>query len=670
MDDIPHIKPVTNLDAPAPVKVPTETVPLQSPKVSNTPPPSLKKKVVIPKKVLVVGGIVLAILILAFVIPSIIIFSMANKVYADSKSVEASLKSQDIKTVKSSLKVLGSDLSSLKSSYQLLIWTKFIPFFGGYYSDGASVISAGIYGIDAGNITLDTIEPYADLIGFKAGAEGAANGEETAKDRIDFIVKSVGEISPKLDEISAKVTLAQKEIDKINPNRYPEKWGKTAVRSKLKDGIAMVDELSMGLSDARPLLRQAPYLLGINEPRTYLLIFQNDKELRPTGGFITGYSIMTVDKGKVNSVSSNDIYNLDKVYKPTVTAPDPIIKYIKGPYVLSKGLRLRDMNFDPDFKVSMDLFSKEVQKAGIKDIDGIIAVDTYVLVKLLNVLGQIGVPGYGNFNTNIEAECNCPQVVHELEAFADVEGAVVWSENEPGKIVFAPANYENRKKIIGPLMNSVLANALGQPKEKIPGLAQAAWESLTEKHVLLYMFDENAQKAVESFNIAGKVKEIQDGQDYLYINDANLGGRKSNLYVSQEVTQDVNIKTDGSVEKTVTISYKNSQGYDGWLNSVLPSWNRIYVPIGSTLVSLDGLEDKKDPYEEFGKTVFAGSYTLRPQGVVKITVKYKLPFKVKGEYNILVQKQPGLDAPLYTTNVKRQTEEYLLKTDHLFRFRI
>ena len=41
---------------------------------------------------------------------------------------------------------------------------------------------------------------------------------------------------------------------------------------------------------------------------------------------------MTIDKGKVSNVASNDIYNLDKNYTPTIKAPDPIIKYIKRPY--------------------------------------------------------------------------------------------------------------------------------------------------------------------------------------------------------------------------------------------------------------------------------------------------------------------------------------------------
>ena len=88
------------------------------------------------------------------------------------------------------------------------------------------------------------------------------------------------------------------------------------------------------------------------------------------------------------------------------------------------------MNWSPDFSESMELFSEEIEKAGIKDIDGIIAVDTQVLVYLLEVLGPIEVPGYGKFSNEEVAECNCPQVIYELESFADLEGPIVWSESD------------------------------------------------------------------------------------------------------------------------------------------------------------------------------------------------------------------------------------------------
>ena len=72
----------------------------------------------------------------------------------------------------------------------------------------------------------------------------------------------------------------------------------------------------------------------MDSPRTYLILFQNDKELRPTGGFMTAYAIMKVDKVKFTPVLSSDIYTLDAAYKPSIPAPAPIINYIKGPYIL------------------------------------------------------------------------------------------------------------------------------------------------------------------------------------------------------------------------------------------------------------------------------------------------------------------------------------------------
>ena len=89
----------------------------------------------------------------------------------------------------------------------------------------------------------------------------------------------------------------------------------------------------------------------------------------------------------------------------------------------------------------------------------------------------------------------------------------------------------------------------------------------------------------------------------------------------------------------MTITYKNPEKHDGWLNSVLPNWVRIYVPEGSKLVSVDGLEKKYDAITELNKTVFSGYFQLRPEGVSKVTFKYTLPFKNVGDYKMLIQNR-------------------------------
>ena len=652
-----------------PENVSTESKPVSSPAPQNPEKPVVRT----PKKKWVKVAIGLAIFLGVFIIYNLIaglfIYKRANVLINNTKTLSDTVKSQDLAKTKAEIANTKRSLNSFAASYKLVAWEKFIPFIGPYISDGSHLLAAAEAGLDAGETVLGVVEPYADLLGFSntgSNVLAAETSEQTTQDRINFIVKTIPDLIPQIDAITAKVQIVIDEIQSIDPQRYPEKIKGIALRRQIREYQDLIEEVGKYTANAKPVLEAAPYLLGVDSPRTYLVLFQNDKELRPTGGFMTAYAIMKVDNATFTPVASDDIYTLDAKYSPAVQAPKPIIDYIKGPYALSSHWRLRDMNWSPDFSVSMDTFVPAAEKAGITKIDGVIAVDTQLLVNLLNVMGTIGVPGYGNFSTEIVKECNCAQVIYELESFADVEGAVVW-DPVSGKIVSAPANYNNRKAIIGPLMNSIMSNALAQPKEKMSGLLSAVFSSVTEKHVLLYMLDENTQTAVANFGLAGVINQEYQS-DYLHINDANLGGRKSNLYAYEDVTQDVEISSDGTVTKTLTITYQNPEKQDGWLNSVLPTWVRVYVPKGSELITAEGLEKTENPYEDLGRTVFAGFFKLRPEGVSKVTLKYKLPFKVSKEYKLLIQKQPGTDGFLYTVNVGKQTEEFKLKTDKELKF--
>lgn len=505
---------------------------------------------------------------------------------------------------------IKKSLSIFKFSYMFVAWTRYLPAVGEYTLDMGKVIFVSEAALKASEAAL------------------AGDGES----------------------LVAEFRTIEEQVKSIDPGKYPKGY-----QEKYGFVVTAIDAA-----------KSLPYLAGIEAPKNFMIIFQNDKELRPTGGFMTAYSIIRVDKGKFSPVASEDMYGLDAKYKPTVPAPEPLIKYIKGPYVLSPNLRLRDMNWSPDFGASMINFKTAAAESGITEIDGIIAVDTQILVNILDVLGPVGVPGFGTYSTQEEPECKCPQVIHELESFADVEGPVVW-DPVSGEIVYQPKNADNRKKIIGPLMNSIIASALSSPKEKYPLLFMAFLKSIREKHVLFYMFDSEVQGSLSGFGLDGKIKDY-DG-DYLHVNDANLGGRKSNLYVTQEVSQEISIE-NGEAVKTVTLTYKNPMKHDGWLNSVLPNWVRLYVPKGSELLTIEGLEEKQQPYEDLGKTVFAGFFQLRPEGISKVTFKYRLPFKVSGNLKMFIQKQPGTNAPLYTISIGKHSQEFFLKTDKEIKIRI
>jgi len=205
-------------------------------------------------------------------------------------------------------------------------------------------------------------------------------------------------------------------------------------------------------------------------------------------------------------------------------------------------------------------------------VDGIIAVDTHALVSAMNILGDVNVDGT-TFTTKVDPRCNCPQVIYELETIAD----------QPTNKIVA-----NRKGIIGDLMYAIMTKAFSSSQKLYWGpLFQTMLSEMNQKHVLFYMDDANAQAGFEGLDAAGRVMPFQG--DYFMMNEANFGGAKSNMFVSEDVTQDYNIQSDGSIVKTVTVNNKGVLSGDslGW-TSTKEEGSNLIVCMKNTAIDVDG----------------------------------------------------------------------------------
>ncbi len=559
-------------------------------------------------------------------LPLVKTLTSAKGVYQEALKINAAVQNQNLEEINKNIEATREKLTQSQKQFHYLKWTKLIPFFGRYYRDAEHLFKAGFSGLEAGKILIEAIEPYADILGFEGG-KGFAG--QTAEERVVFVVQTLEKISPQLDEISEKANLVRDEIQAINPNRYPRSFRGLAVREKIVLAQETTDQLAEALSQAKPAIAILPQLLGEPDEKHYLLLFQNDAELRPTGGFMTAYAILKVHHGKIEPLKSEDIYALDARFDKRVSPPEPIKKYLPLVYYWY----LRDMNLSPDFKLSMDTFGEYYsQTSGAAEIDGIIAIDTRLPVQLLEILGPIGVGGFGNFSAEEDPRCHCPQVIYELERLAD----------KP-----VPGTRVGRKAVLGPLMHSILANMMGSPRKMWPEFFNVFIKDIQEKRLLLYFFDEEAQKSAENFKAAGRIEDY-DG-DYLHINDCNFAAAKSNMFIKESVEQKIEVAQDGTVTKTLTIDYKNPEPPSDCnlekgelcLNGPYRDWFRIYVPKGSELIEASGSEVEIESHEELGKTVFEGffgdKHPLRPLGSARVILKYRLPFKVQDEYRLFIQ---------------------------------
>lgn len=627
----------------------------------------LKRK--FPKKLGLVLLVVLLIVVgsaVSIIIPARAAYSKARELETVGRELAAELKSQNLEGAKAKLPQTRQKLKETQAAWNSVLLLKILPFLNQYHQDGVRGLRAAGYGLDALDTTITTIEPYSDLLGLRGGSNFTAG---SADERIQLAVATLDKVTPKIAEIGGSIAKLKAEIDGIDPNRYPENFSGRKIRAQIVAGKQLVEDTTSLFLDAQPLLEVLPQLLGQPDEKHYMVLFQNDKELRATGGFITAYAIFKVQQGKFIVEKSDDIYELDDQIRVKKDAPPEILTYHKGVYYFN----IRDSNLSPDFAKSMQQF-KELYPA-TWDFDGIIAVDTHVLVEAIKILGTFVVKGR-TFSAENDPRCNCPRVIYELEDYSTRPVAYV---------------REERKDVLGDLLLQIMKKALGvSPSQYWGQLFQMALSEIQQKHILAYMLDEKAQKGVESLNMGGRIADGVEilgykdnaGWDYTHINDANMAGAKSNLFVEHEIKQEYSVESDGSIVKTLTIDYKNPAPASDCnlesgglcLNGILRNWLRVYVPKGSTLVEGKGSQSPKDDsnnefkvFEDLDKTVFEGFLTVRPLGSAQVSLKYKLPFKASGgTLTSFIQKQPGTrgHAMSIWTNGK-QREKFELITDRV-----
>ncbi|OGH18265.1 MAG: hypothetical protein A2868_03370 [Candidatus Levybacteria bacterium RIFCSPHIGHO2_01_FULL_40_15b] len=615
---------------------------------------SLKRLGITGVVLLLLGALILYVAVRAFAV-----YSKTDKVYDQAKKAVDAAKNQNIILARAELVKTREAAEGLKRELGSIAFAKFIPGVGLYISDADHMVGAGIHGINAAIITADSLIPYADVLGLK-GKGTFAGG--SAEERIRTAVRSLGKVVPKIDDIEVEVKKAKKEINYVNPARYPRIGPLKKIHNQIASLKTLVDNGVLAVEQGKPLIKVLPDLLGSTKSKKYLILFQNDGELRPTGGFLTYYSIFRVEEGVIHVDSSNDIYRLDDSIRLHPAAPDIIRNYF--PKVTR--FYIRDSNLSPDFQESMKTFREFYETSRVKaEIDGIIAIDTEFLVNVIKILGEVKAGGQF-FKAENDPRCNCPQVVYQLQT-----------------IITTPVGYirEDRKGIIAELLYAIMQKALGVSPGKYWGpLFQQAIIDANEKHILFSVNNAGAQKGLDALNWAGRIKSFEG--DYLHINDANFSGAKTNMFIKQNGRIDYEIGSDGAITKTVTMEYRNPEKHSDCnlergglcLNAIHRDFQRVYVPKGSTLVSNKGSQVKVGTHEDkvLSKTYFEGFFTLNPLGKSSMIYKYKLPFRVeKGVLPVMIQKQGGVEVvPMEIYVNGKKVETFDLRSDKVLNLKI
>ncbi len=591
--------------------------------------------------------------------PGLAVLSKVKIVKADGLALVDALKNRDLVELDKVMAKTDKDLEELRTERDKKFgWSKNFKMFqlNEFYADSDHFIDAGKLSMEALREVEVVATPFADAAGLKVSETQEVIEDQGLMEAFQSWVTLMPQVAGKMDGVIEKVSKVGDEFEQINTSKYPENLFGMEVRGNLeftKKTLANVKDYGPDIKTALTLM---PKMLAVGTPtKRYMIIMQNDKELRPTGGFMTNYATFKISNGLLQSdFTSKDMYSIDRtldLIDATYDFPDPPAAYAK--YLKVERWYARDMNYSPDFVSSMDQFLKFYNLASrldpfeIKAVDGVIGIDTNVIKELLEVTGPVTVSGVTYSSEN---------VVLELEKIASLE----------------LREQANRKKVLGDLMEAMLVNVFQSDRNLWTKLIDRGVSLALRKHVMVYVFDPEIQAIIEKYNFAGRLIPDTTG-DYSAVISTNLGGDKTNWFTTKKVTHTLERENDKWV-RTVKIEYNYKQPSDEFAPFVkrFRDWVRVYAPLGSQIISVDGTEDGSSTDQELNKTFFTGYVEMGPNETKTLTFKYYLPSgKVNSDtYSLMIQKQGGIDTETHVVVVNGKSQEIKLDKDTLVNFKL
>jgi hypothetical protein len=376
--------------------------------------------------------------------------------------------------------------------------------------------------------------------------------------------------------------------------------------TQLSDGLGEADRL-VGTADRAA--RLLPGMLGAKGPRTYLLLFQNNAEVRATGGMPGAYLVIKADRGAIKMIdqgtAAGDLKEFDKPVRP-------LSNDLIGLYTDRPALFPADVNLTPDFPTAAALVRAMYQERTGVAVDGVMATDPVALSYLLRVTGSVKLP----------------------------EGEPLTSENAVRVLLSeAYAKYPNPVDQDAYFAGAARASfeALVNSQGNSAGLVEEVARSAGERRLLVWSADQREEAGIAGTVLEGRLPD-NDGMRPtvgVFLNDG--GGAKLSYYLHQSAALTVgDCEINGSRELHLKFTIGSSapgSGLPAYVTGLAlsgdPHTSRtnvmVFSPIGGGVVSV-ALD---------GKALQFGTGLERERGVGVFTVD--LPPGVTRTYDIAIQ---------------------------------
>ncbi|WP_396644928.1 DUF4012 domain-containing protein [Microbacterium sp.] len=348
------------------------------------------------------------------------------------------------------------------------------------------------------------------------------------------------------------------------------------VTEPLDEIATIVDQAAPSLALVQKYLPSLLAAAGGDGPRTYLVVFQNNAEIRATGGNPAASSVMVVDNGRIQLKEQSDsmaFYAAGQAGRSALDLPESTLALYPDTFTRYS----QDFTFTPDFPTTARLFESLWNRTDGSRFDGVMSIDPVVLSHMLEVLGPVDLPS----GEQITAE-NAVQLLlsDAYQRFGDAG-----DNGRSSDVYFAQ---------VSSTVFSRLASGQWNPIAMFDQLTRSA----QEQRINLWFADQQAQALVTEVGLDGGLRadNAVSTQLGIYLNDFSIG--KLEYHLSTEI-----FATCNAADRTVNVSMTMHNGITdditnaytlGFRNSSygLPPRTMMlntlfFAPPGATITAMD-----------------------------------------------------------------------------------
>ncbi len=402
-----------------------------------------------------------------------------------------------------------------------------------------------------------------------------------------------------------------------------------------------VSELKNQLATARTLVDRGaklvdvlPEIIGTDgKRREFMVLLQNENELRATGGFIGSYGILSFEGGRLLNFEIKDVYEADGQLKGHVEPPGPIKDYLG-----EAGWYMRDANWQADFPTAAKDIQWFLDKETGRKIDGVIGINLAVAKAMLGVVGEVYVPDF-------KEKVNKDNLYEQAEFYSETNSF---------------AGSDQKASFLGGVGKQLFESIKGLKGEGKLELATAVINSLDKNEMIMEFNDPGAATVVADLGWDGSIYQGKCTTkacfaDYLYIVESNLGVNKVNYFLYRNVDETVDISSQ-TVGRVVKISYENTAKSASWPGGDYKNYLRVYVPETANVAEVSVTDPVSGQKTVFGDNNLKinqvqgkkeiGFLVVVPKGqkrVVELRYVDQVDMTVAAKFSYInyVQKQPG-----------------------------